>query len=245
MIRSLRDKWRDDESPNAADERVQDLTTGADDSQQAVAERTPTSLSPVHDEPAVRRDLLAPFRRAPRLRMLVLTYVAAVDQAAELLKVLEALQRAGAKPTRKFWQELQGDFGGMGLRPKLPPEASREFRIVDEFDDRYRRVAIAAGAALNPNQSAASALEALEHVTVMRFLALDLATTCKGDAETLMDELNAAVSAIFGAERRTDGVDEADKTIARPALDPNSPQRTHDANGRPLWDKLGRPKGDT
>jgi hypothetical protein len=228
MIRSLLgDRGRKaEESPQATVGTSKDLTTAGAESGAGVAERTPASLSPVVPDESlaearlIRRDLLVPLRRAPRLRMLVLTYVVALEQAASLLKVLSELQRAGPKPRRAFWEDLQTEFGGMGLRPKLLPEAIQEFvGDVDDFDDRYRKVAGAAGAALNPNQSALSHKEALDHVDKMRWLALDLASKCKTDAETLMDELNAAVTVIFDTEARAEGPDDVDRSSGRPASD--------------------------
>lgn len=165
--------------------------------------------------------------------MLVLTYVVVLDQAASLLKVLADLQRAGPNPRRAFWEDLQTDFGGMGLRPKLPPEAIQEFAaVVDDFDARYRKVAGAAGAALNPNQSAVAHAEALENVTAMRWLALDVATKCKTDAETLMDELNAAVTVIFDTERKGEGTDEVGRATRRGFGDARVPGAPPEAEER-------------
>jgi hypothetical protein len=235
----LGERWKTDESPQATFEASKDLTTAGGESRAGVAERTPTSLSPsapgddLAEARLIRRDLLAPLRRAPRLRMLVLTYVVVLDQAASLLKVLSELQRAGPKPRKAFWEDLQTEFGGMGLRPKLPPEAIQEFaEIVDDFDARYRKVAGAAGAALNPNQSAVSHAEALENVTAMRWLALDVATKCKTDAETLMDELNAAVTVIFDTEGRGEDADGSDRPSRLGLANPRPPASASEAEGR-------------
>jgi hypothetical protein len=130
-----------------------------------------------------------------------------------------------------FWEGLQGEFGGMGLRPEFPnrllsgEDAVQEFAdLVAEFDDRYTKVATAAEAALNPNQSARSAREALEHVSAMRTAALKLITKGRELAQTLLDDLYETVNMIFAGEGKPASSDDRDKAIGRPAGDLKLPE---------------------
>jgi hypothetical protein len=232
MIRSLWDKGGKEESPQATAERPQDLTTATEEPHAAYGERTTTSVSPVAPDETLAEARLVPhhlllqLRNYPRLRNLVLAYLLVQERFEWLAGVRTDLQRAGAEPDTDFWERLQRQFGGMGLRPEFPSrllagdDAVQEFAdLVQDFDDRYTKVAAAAEAALNPNQSARSAREALEHVSAMRGAALKLIMNCRELAQTLLDDLYETVNMIFAGEGKPAGFDEKEKAIGRPASD--------------------------
>jgi hypothetical protein len=178
----------------------------------------------------VPQHLLVQLRNYPRLRNLVLAYYLVQERREWLGRVRTNLQRAGVEPDTNFWEGLQEEFGGMGLRPEFPnrllagDDAVQEFAaLVADFDAGYTRVAAAAEAALNPNQSARSAREALEQVIAMRGAALKLITKCRELAQALLDDLYETVNMIFAGEGKPAGFDEKDKAIGRPASDLKPP----------------------
>ena len=233
MIRSLLgDKRKEQESPQATAERAQDLTTAGRESEAAYGERTTMSVSPVAADETIAEARLVPhhllvqLRTYPRLRNLVLAYLLVQERFDWLGRVRSGLQRAGAEPDTDFWEGLQGEFSGMGLRPEFPnrlldgADAVQEFaELVDAFDARYGKVAAAAEAALNPNQSARSAREALEHVSAMRGAALKLTTKCQELARTLLEDLYETVNMIFAGEGRPAGSEDRDKAGGSPGVD--------------------------
>jgi len=248
MIRSLLgDKRKEVESPQATAERAQDLTTAAREPQVAYGERTAASMSPVAVDETMAEARLVPhhlllqLRSYPRLRNLVLAFLLVQERFEWLGRVRSSLQRAGAEPDTDFWEGLQGEFGGMGMRPEFPSrllvgdDAVQEFAdLVEEFDNRYGSVAAAAEAALNPNQSARSAREALEHVSAMRAGALKLTTKCQELARTLLEDLYETVNMIFAGEAKPAAFEQKDKAIGRPGGDlklPGAPREVEDVRG--------------
>jgi hypothetical protein len=229
VIRSLLgDRWKEEErSPQATVETSKELTTTAVEPDTGMASRTAEKSPVAADETMaearlVPQHLLVELRNYPRLRSLVLAFLLVQERFEWLAGVRTDLQRAGAEPDTDFWERLQRQFGGMGLRPEFPnrllagDDAVQEFTdLVDDFDDRYTKVAAAAEAALNPNQSARSAQEALEHVSAMRAGALKLITKCREQAQTLLDDLYETVNMIFAGEARPAASDDRDKAIGR------------------------------
>jgi cell division septum initiation protein DivIVA len=228
------------EAAQATAESGKELTTAADEPDTGLASRIAGKSPAAADETLaearlVPHHLLVQLRNYPRLRNLVLAFLLVQERFEWLGRVRSSLQRAGAEPDTDFWEGLQGEFGGMGLRPEFPnrllagDDASQEFTdLVQEFDERYGNVATAAEAALNPNQSARSAQEALEHVSAMRSAALKLITKCREQAQTLLDDLYETVNMIFAGEPRPSASDDRDKAIGHAAGDFKLPDTARD-----------------
>lgn len=240
MIPSLFGKRKDDDSPDAVAQRGQDLAMAGADSQWGVGERTQASLSPTASGVAaaearlVPHDLIVRLRSYVRLRALVIAYLRVQARREWLGRRLTNLQKAGAEPDADFWEGFQGEFSGMGLRPDFPSRLlAGEDRIdlfvelVAEFDKRYADVVAAAEAALNPNQSAQSAREALQHVSRMLKIGRAVAEKCQEEAYTLLDELYETVTEIFAGDERGAPAEERDKDSGRPVADlnPSGPAR--------------------
>ena len=226
MIRSLWDKERrEDESPQAVAEGVKDLATSRE-SDAGLGQRTTMSLSPTAatatsaEARLVSQELLVRLRSYMRLRALVIGYLRVQAKRDWLARQRTSLQRAGTEPDADFRDDLQGEFGGMGLRAEFPnrllagEDAVAQFvELVTEFDERYANVAAAAEAALNPNQSAQSAKEALQHVSAMLKIGRTIAEKCQEDAYTLLDELYETVTEIFAGEGRVAATEGREKAI--------------------------------
>ncbi|HEV8251316.1 MAG TPA: hypothetical protein VGQ15_15205 [Gaiellaceae bacterium] len=235
MIRSLFDKGREETSQDAVAQRGQDLATAAAESERGIGERTQTSLSPTASAQAaaearlVSHELLVRLRSYLRLRALVIAYLRVQARRDWLALRLTNLQKAGGEPDDDFWENLQGEFSGMGLRSEFPSrllvgeDAVELFvGLVDEFDERYASVAAAAEAALNRDQSAQPMKEARQHVSRMLRIGRTVAQKCQEEAYTLLDELYETVTEIFAGEGKQ-GTEDRDKDIGRPVTDLKPP----------------------
>jgi hypothetical protein len=174
----------------------------------------------------VPHHLLTELRTYPRLRNLVLAYLLVEERYDWLVRMRGDLQRAGPKPDEIFWERLQDEFSGLGLRQEFPArllggeDAIEEFaELVDDFDHGYASVSEAAEAALNPSQSAQSFEEASNQVKVMRSRLIKLAKRCEELARELLDDLYEAVNMIFAGEGRAVASDDREKTSGRPPAD--------------------------
>jgi hypothetical protein len=208
---------QDDEAPTGeqASRQYASLGVSPDAPGEATAE---ARLVPHH--------LLIQLRSYPRMRNLVLAFLVVQERYDWAARMRSRLQRAGPEPEPDFWENLQGDFGGMGLRSDFPTrllngeDAIPEFaQLVDDFDDRYTKVATAAEAALNPSQSAQSFTEALEQVSAMRVGAIQLARRCKELARSLLEDLDETVNMIFAGEARPSGFEDRDKASGSPEVE--------------------------
>jgi hypothetical protein len=214
---------RDHDSSDAANLRREDLARAGSEPDQGEGART-RSVSPTPTGAAetearlIPYDLLLRLRSYMKLRGFVLAYLAVQARREWLARRLTNLQKAGAEPDVDFWEEFQGEFSGMGLRSDLllaGEEMLESFaEEVAQFDGLYANVAEAAQAALNPNQSAKSAEEALRHVTGMLKIGKQVAETCQEEAYKLLDVLYQTVTKIFAGEPSSP-TEDRDKDIGR------------------------------
>jgi hypothetical protein len=234
------------ESDDASDQRPQDLAVGGSEPAQGIGGRTLVDVSPTSPDAGeaearlIPQDLLARLRSYLKLRATVMTYLKVQPRRDWLALRLTRLQKAGAKPNVDFWEELQAEFSGMGLRSEVSIYVrllEGEFfvdvdKFVNEFDALHAKVAAAAEAALNPNQSAKSAETALQDVSEMLRIGRKLAEKCQEEAYALLEDLNTTVTEIFAGEERSAPVEDRGKDIGRVGdLKPAGSTRAADDSG--------------
>jgi hypothetical protein len=235
-------KRGDEVSPDAVAGRRQDLASGGPESAQGVGGRTRADINPTAPSAAAAEarliplELLGRLRIYLRLRAIVFAYLRVQARREWLGRRLTNLQKAGKEPDIDFWEEFQGEFSGMGLRPDFPGrlltgEDTLPFFVdnVEKFDKLHADVAAAAEAALNPSQSAQSAEEARQHVSEMLRIGRSLAEKCQEEAYYLLDKLYETVTEIFAGEERSAPTEERDKELGRVAdLTPSGAARAAD-----------------
>ncbi len=172
---------------------------------ESYGERTTTDVRTTSAGPLpVRRVLLEQLRNYPRLRDLVLGYLAVKASMAYYDQVMGDLDDAEGRLNHKFWAKLHQQLWAGALPAEFPDSLRTEAQfeaLVTTLEKEHTNLRREALAGRKPHQSAQSFPVAYDAVSAMVEAAPPLASLFEQQARKLLNDVYYAVSKIFDEEQ--------------------------------------------